>query len=89
MSHYKNIYLFFAQESSLLPSSSILLRMPASMAPEMLCHTEKIAPGTVARDRSRKAVHASEVASPEFCQDYQSHIFTDEFAYNLHVSSAR
>lgn len=41
--------------------------MLASIAPDMLCHTENIAPGTVASARSGNAVPASEVASPEFC----------------------
>ena len=41
--------------------------MLASIAPEMLCHTEKIAPGTVAMDRFGNAVPARDVASPEFC----------------------
>ena len=33
----------------------------------MLCHTEKIAPGTVAIARFGNAVPARLVASPEFC----------------------
>ena len=43
------------------------LNHPASTAPEILCHTEKIAPGTVAIARFGKADPASDVASPEFC----------------------
>lgn len=41
--------------------------MLASIAPEILCQTEKIAPGAVAMDRFEKAVPARDVASPEFC----------------------
>ena len=41
--------------------------MLARIAPEMLCQTEKMAPGTVAIERSGKAVVAREVARPEFC----------------------
>ena len=41
--------------------------MFASIAPEMLCHTEKIAPGTVAIASDENAVPARLVASPEFC----------------------
>ena len=37
------------------------------MAPEMLCQTENIAPGTVAMGIFGKALDASEAASPEFC----------------------
>lgn len=37
------------------------------MLPEKLCHTEKIAPGTVAIGNIAKWVAASEVARPEFC----------------------
>ena len=37
------------------------------MLPEKLCHTEKMAPGTVAIGNIAKWVAASEVASPEFC----------------------
>ena len=37
------------------------------MLPEKLCHTEKMAPGTVAIGNMAKWVAASEVASPEFC----------------------
>ena len=39
----------------------------AAILPEKLCHTEKIAPGTVAIGNIAKWVAASEVASPEFC----------------------
>ena len=39
----------------------------AKIAPEILCHTEKIAPGTVAIARFGNAVPAREVARPEFC----------------------
>ena len=41
--------------------------MPASTAPEILCHTEKIAPGTVAIASFGKAVAARLVARPLFC----------------------
>ena len=37
------------------------------MPPDMLCHTEKIAPGTVAMAKLGKDVIAKEVANPEFC----------------------
>ena len=37
------------------------------MLPEKLCHTEKMAPGTVAIGNMAKWGAASEVASPEFC----------------------
>ena len=46
--------------------SSRLKRL-ARTAPEILCHTEKTAPGTVAMGRPEKAVDARDVASPEFC----------------------
>ena len=39
----------------------------AAILPEKLCHTEKIALGTVAIGNIAKWVAASEVASPEFC----------------------
>ena len=39
----------------------------AKIAPEILCHTEKMAPGTVAIARSGNAVPAKDVARPEFC----------------------
>ena len=39
----------------------------ASMAPEILCHTENMAPGTVAMASEENAVAARLVASPEFC----------------------
>lgn len=45
----------------------ILLKILARIAPEILCHTENMAPGTVAIERSGKAVPASDVANPEFC----------------------
>ncbi len=41
--------------------------MAASRAPEILCHTLKMAPGTVAMARFGKAVPAKDVARPEFC----------------------
>ena len=41
--------------------------MFARNAPDILCHIEKIAPGTVAIDNDEKAVFARLVASPEFC----------------------
>ena len=61
--------------SSPSPSNSVLtdavdareLKRFASNAPDILCHTEKIAPGTVAIARSGKEVCASDVARPEFC----------------------
>ena len=37
------------------------------MPPDILCHTEKIAPGTVAIAKLGKDVIAKEVANPEFC----------------------
>ena len=45
----------------------LFFNIPASIAPDMLCHTEKTAPGTVAIAMSGKAEPASEVARPEFC----------------------
>ena len=39
----------------------------AAILPEKLCHTEKMAPGTVAIGNMAKWVAASEVARPEFC----------------------
>jgi len=47
--------------------SRIRRKMLANTAPEMLCHTEKMAPGTVAIVRFGNAVAAREVARPEFC----------------------
>ena len=41
--------------------------MAAKIAPDILCQTEKTAPGTVAMARSGKALAARLVASPEFC----------------------
>ncbi len=40
--------------------------MLARIAPEMLCHTEKIAPGTVAIARFENETLARDVARPEF-----------------------
>ena len=37
------------------------------MAPEILCHTENIAPGTVAIAKLENDTLASDVARPEFC----------------------
>ena len=39
----------------------------ARIAPEILCHTEKMAPGTVAIASDGNAVPAREAARPEFC----------------------
>ena len=47
--------------------SSTFRNILAKIAPEILCHTEKTAPGTVAIARFGNAVPASDVASPEFC----------------------
>ena len=47
--------------------SHLFLSTPARIAPEILCHTEKIAPGTVAMAMFGKAEPAREVARPEFC----------------------
>ena len=44
-----------------------LLYILANIAPEMLCHTEKIAPGTVAIANEANDVNARLVARPEFC----------------------
>ena len=49
-------YLFFQR-----------LYIAAKIAPDILCQTENIAPGTVAMARFEKAVFARLVASPEFC----------------------
>jgi len=45
----------------------IFFKILANTAPEILCHTEKIAPGTVAIERSGNADPAKDVARPEFC----------------------
>ena len=47
--------------------SLILRNIPARSAPEILCHTENIAPGTVAIERSGNVPAANVVARPEFC----------------------
>ena len=46
---------------------SNFLKRAAKMAPDILCHTEKMAPGTVAIAKFGNDVIASEVANPEFC----------------------
>ena len=43
------------------------LKTEAKIPPDILCHTEKIAPGTVAIAKLGNDVIAKEVANPEFC----------------------
>ncbi len=44
-----------------------LRRIPANMDPAMLCHTLKMAPGSVASGLEAKLAVASDTASPLFC----------------------
>ena len=47
-------------------------RIPAKMEPAILCHTLKIAPGSVASGLAAKLAAASETARPLFCIDRKS-----------------
>ena len=47
--------------------SALLEKNPARIAPDMLCQTLNMAPGTVAIASEGNEVDAMEVARPEFC----------------------
>ena len=49
-----------------VPSYKQARRIPANMEPAILCHTLKIAPGSVARGLAAKLAAASETARPLF-----------------------
>ena len=54
-------------DKSQLKLSFHFLKTEAKIPPDILCHTEKMAPGTVAMAKLGKDVIAKEVANPEFC----------------------
>ena len=47
--------------------SALLAKNPARIAPDMLCQTLNMAPGTVAIASEGNEVDAREAAKPEFC----------------------
>lgn len=66
------IFQIYTKSIFLLPNAFSLLSVPerlilAKIEPEILCHTLKIAPGSVASGFPAKFAAASDTASPLFC----------------------
>ena len=66
------VFQIYTKSISLLPTAFSLLSAPerlilAKIEPEILCHTLKIAPGSVASGFPAKFAAASDTASPLFC----------------------
>lgn len=66
------IFQIYTKSIFLLPTAFSLLSAPerlilAKIEPEILCHTLKIAPGSVASGFPAKFAAASDTASPLFC----------------------